>query len=132
MEAAEQKQFKFTDEIREKVLKFGECYYGALPPEEKGSYPEFLSALNKEHPEINLKSHSTFFKYFPGLIEKWKRDFGKTFRACHLFLPSSLWSSRPTDLFLQDQRYCTIVWIYWQTVLNYRLRIAGRRVCGRQ
>ena len=81
MEAAQQKQFKFTDEIREKVLKFGECYFGALRPEEKGSYPEFLSALNKEHPEINLKSHVTFFKYFPGLIEKWKRDFGKTFRS---------------------------------------------------
>ena len=81
MEAAQQKQFKFTDEIREKVLKFGECYYGALRPEEKGSYPEFLSALNKEHPEINLKSHITFLKYFPGLIEKWKRDFGKTFRS---------------------------------------------------
>ena len=78
---AQQKQFKFTEEIREKVLKFGECYYGASNLEEKGSYLEFLSALNKAHPEINLKSHVTFFKYFPGLIEKWKRDFGQTFRS---------------------------------------------------
>ena len=81
MEAAQQKQFKYNDEIREKVLNFGECYYGALRPEENGSYPEFLSALNKQHPEINLKSHVTFFKYFPGFIEKWKRDFKLPSRA---------------------------------------------------
>ena len=36
-------------------MKFGEYYYGALRPEEKGSYPEFLSPLNIEPPQPQPK-----------------------------------------------------------------------------
>jgi len=80
MEDQHLKQFKCTDENKEKVLKFAECYFRTLRPEEKGSYPQFLSALNKEHPNLNLKSKVTFCNHFGG-IEKWKRDSGLPFRS---------------------------------------------------
>ena len=80
-EAAERlKKFKCTNETKEKVLKFVEDYYRELRPDEKGSYPELFSALNKAYPYINLKCKDTFIKHFGG-IEKWKRDSGRPFRS---------------------------------------------------
>ena len=76
MEEQHLKRFKCTHENKEKVLTFAETYFRTLRPEEKGSYPEFLSALNREHPNLNLKSKVTFCHHFGG-IEQWKRDFGQ-------------------------------------------------------
>ena len=79
MEAAEElKQFECTNENKEKVLNYAESYFRSLQSGEDGScctFEEFLSALNKEHPEINLKCRDTFIKHFRG-FEDWKQKFG--------------------------------------------------------